>query len=77
MADAIINDDSDEEEEIRKMFLWETMDNYSGHEELFSDNIGPINEAENICNMLECFELFFDKDLIQHIMMETNICRTI
>ena len=48
------------------------MDNYSGHKELFSVTSGPINEAKNIHNILECFELFFDKDIIQHIMIETN-----
>ena len=35
VADAIINGESDEEEEIRKPFLWETMDSYLGHKELF------------------------------------------
>ena len=37
VADAIINDDSGDEEEIlHRDFRWETMDNYTGHREVFS-----------------------------------------
>ena len=48
------------------------MENYSGYKELFSFTSGPINDAENIRNILECFQLFFDKDITQRIMIETN-----
>ena len=37
VAGAIINDDSGDEEEIlHRDFRWETMDNYTGHREVFS-----------------------------------------
>jgi len=37
VADAIINDDSgDDEELLHQDFRWETMDNYIGHREVFS-----------------------------------------
>ena len=37
VTDAIINDDSGDEEEIlHRDFRWETMDNYTGHREVFS-----------------------------------------
>jgi len=44
VADAIINDDSDNEEEIfHRDFRWETTDNYTGHREVFSCDFGPRN----------------------------------
>jgi hypothetical protein len=59
VVDTIINDDSDGEEETYKTFLWETMDNYTGHKELYHLECGPRNEARNVSDILECFELFF------------------
>ena len=48
IADAVINDDSGDEEEIlHQDFLWETMDNYTGHREVFSCDFGPRKGAEN------------------------------
>ena len=35
VTDVIINDDSDEEKETCKTFLWESMDIYSGHRIVF------------------------------------------
>jgi len=58
VADAIINDDSGDEEEIlNRDFRWETMDNYTGHREVFSCDFGPRNGAENVTlyNVLSCF----------------------
>ena len=72
VADAIINDDSGDEEEIlHRDFRWETMDNYTGHREVFSCDFGPRNGAENVTlyNVLSCF---FDKEIIQQIVRETN-----
>ena len=65
MEDAIINYDSDKEEETK------TMDNYAGHKELFSVDDGLVNEAINIMS-LKCFELFFNKDVIQLTVIETK-----
>jgi hypothetical protein len=47
VADAIINNDSGDEDEI-------------------------CNGAENVKNILDCFQLFFDKEIIEHIVTETN-----
>ena len=58
VADGIINDDSGDEEEIlHRNFRWETMDNYTGHREVFSCDFGPRNGAENatLYNVLSCF----------------------
>ena len=65
VADAIINDDSGDEEEIlHRNFRWETMDNYTGHREMLSCDFGPRNGAEKVSDIVQCFELFFDKDII-------------
>ena len=49
VADAIINDDNGDEEEIfHQDFRWEIMDNYKGHREVFSCDFGPRNGAENV-----------------------------
>jgi len=65
VADAIINDDSGDEEEIlHRDFRWETVDNYTGHREVFSCDFGPRNGAENVTlySALSCF--FFDKEIV-------------
>ena len=58
VADAIISDDSGDEEEIlHRDFRWETVDNYTGHREVFSCDFGPRNGAENVTlyNVLSFF----------------------
>ena len=44
------------------------MENYSEHKELFSKHSGPVNKS--ISNILKCFELFFEKDIIQLTVIE-------
>ena len=58
VADAVISDDSDDEEVIlHRDFRWETIDNYTGHREVFSCDFGPRNGAENVTlyNVLSFF----------------------
>jgi len=58
VADAIINDDSGDEEEIlHRDFKWETIDNYTGHREVFICDFELRNSAENVTlyNVLSCF----------------------
>jgi len=72
VADAIINDDSADEEEILHLdFRWKTMDNYTGYREVFSCDFGPRNGVENVTlyNVLSCF---LKKGIIQQIVRETN-----
>jgi hypothetical protein len=59
VVDALINDDSDGEQETYKTFLWETMDNYTGQKVLFHVECGPKHEAGNVTDILEFFELLF------------------
>jgi hypothetical protein len=49
------------------------MDNYTGYREVFSCDFGPRNGAENVSDIVECFELFFDKELVQQIVTECRI----
>jgi hypothetical protein len=72
VVDTIINDDNNGEEETYKTFLWEKMDNYTGQKELFHVESGPRNKARTVTDILECFELFFVGQIIQHIVIETN-----
>jgi len=48
------------------------MDNYTGHRKVFSCDFRPRNGAENVCDIVQCFELFFDKEIIQQIVRETS-----
>ena len=69
VADAVINDNSgDEEETLHQDCMWETMDNYRGPRELYNCDSGPRNGAENISDIVEHFELFFDKEIIEEIV---------
>jgi len=62
VTDAIINDDSGDEEEIlHQDYRWETMHNYTGHREVFSCDFGPRNGAENVSDIVQCFEWFLTK----------------
>ena len=48
------------------------MDNYKGNKKVFIHDFGSRNGAENVSNIVKCFELFFDKEIIQQIVGETN-----
>ena len=64
VADTIVSDDSGDEEKILlRDFRWETMDNYKRHREVFSCDFGPRNGAENVSDIVQCFQLFFDKEI--------------
>ena len=69
VADAGINDKGgDEEETLHQDYMWEIMDNYRGLKELYNCDFGPSNGAENISDIVEHYELFFDKEIV----WETN-----
>jgi hypothetical protein len=53
-------------------FIWEEMDNYDAVREQFSHNSGPQNSAVNVQDILSVFLLFFSRNIIQHIVAETN-----
>ena len=43
------------------------MDNYTGNREVFSSDFGPRIVAENVSDIVQCFELFFDKEIINKL----------
>jgi len=62
VADAIINEDSGDEEEIlHRDFGWETVDNYTGHREVFSCDFAPRNGAENVSDIYIVLSFFLTK----------------
>ena len=72
VADAIINDDSGDEEEIlHQDFRWETMENYTGHREVFTCDFEPRDGVENV-TLYIVLSCFFDKEIIKQIVRETN-----
>ena len=52
-------------------FTWEDM-NYVGQREQFIDNYGPQNEAQNETQCAKVFKMFFDDQLVELIVRETN-----
>ena len=53
-------------------FTWEDMTNYVGQREQFVDNYGPQNEAQNETHSAKVFKMFFDDELVELIVRETN-----
>jgi uncharacterized membrane protein len=54
-------------------FTWEDMTNYIEQREIFCDNCGPQNEAQNESHCAKVFKMFFDEELVELIVRETNI----
>ena len=53
-------------------FTWEDIMNYVGQREQFVDNYGPQNEAQNETHCAKMFRIFFDDQLVEVIVHETN-----
>ena len=53
-------------------FTWEDMTNYVGQRENFFDNCGPQNEAQNETHCAKVFKMFFDDELVELIVRESN-----
>jgi hypothetical protein len=58
------------------VFAWEDMMNYVGQKEQFVDNYGPQNEAQNETHCAKVFKMFFDDELVELIVSETNAYAT-
>jgi hypothetical protein len=79
VADAAVDeDDSDVEEhslgytDYSSGFICEDMDNYHVQHELFSGHSGPQNSAVNMQDIVSVFLLFFSRDIVHIIFIETN-----
>jgi len=53
-------------------FAWEDLTNYVGQREQFVDNYGPQNEAQNETHCAKVFKMFFDDQLVELIVRETD-----
>jgi len=53
-------------------FTWEDMTNYVGQREQFVDKYGPQNEAQNETHCAKVFKMFFDDEMVELIVRETN-----
>ena len=53
-------------------FTWEDMTNYVGQRENFFDNCASQNEAKMKLTVLKCSKCFFDDELVELIVRETN-----
>ena len=53
-------------------FMWEGMTNYVGQREQFVDKYKPQNEAQNETHCAKVFKMFFDDELVELIVRETN-----
>jgi hypothetical protein len=48
------------------------MTNYVGQREQFVDKYGPQNEVQNETHCAKVFKMFFDDELVEPIVRETN-----
>jgi hypothetical protein len=58
------------------VFAWEDMTNYVGQREQFVANYGAQNEAQNETRCAKVFKMFFDDELVELIVHETNTYAT-
>jgi hypothetical protein len=64
------NEDNDDSG--TQAFIWENMQNYKGQRENFTGSVGPQGAAKGVMEIVDIFELFFSKELINTIVRETN-----
>jgi hypothetical protein len=70
--DAVEYVDSDEDQSANEEFMWEDMESYRERRENVTGSVGPQGLAKDVTDIVELFELFFDKALIETIVTETN-----
>jgi hypothetical protein len=58
-------------------FTWEDMTNYVRQREFFFYNCGPQNEAQNETHCAKAVKMFFDDQLVEIIICETNVITTV
>ncbi|PNF24933.1 hypothetical protein B7P43_G09365 [Cryptotermes secundus] len=70
--DAVGNEGSDEDDSANQEFVWEDMQNYRGQREHFTGSVGAQGPSKDLTEIVDVFKLFFDKELIETIVTETN-----
>jgi hypothetical protein len=64
----VVNDDSDEDDIIQG-FVWEDINKYKGQGENFTSSVRPQDAAK----VMDDFQLFFNRELIDRIAEETDM----
>ncbi|PNF32813.1 hypothetical protein B7P43_G04498 [Cryptotermes secundus] len=72
LSDAVGNEYSDEDDSANQEFVWEDMENYRGQREHFTGSVGPQGPGKDVTEIVDVLKLFFDKELIETIVAETN-----
>jgi hypothetical protein len=72
VLDTLKNEESDEDDSASQAFIWENMDSYKGQRENFTGSVGPQGPAKHVTDIVDTFELFFSKELVNTIVRETN-----
>ncbi|XP_023724900.1 piggyBac transposable element-derived protein 4-like [Cryptotermes secundus] len=72
LMDAVGNEGSDEDNSANQEFVWEDMQNYRGQREHFTGSVGAQGPAKDVTEIVDVFELFFNKELIETTVAETN-----
>jgi hypothetical protein len=71
LLDTVVNDSNDEDDDsATKDFIWDNMKNYKGQRENFTGSVGPQGAAKHVMEIVDVFELFFSKELIDTIVKE-------
>jgi hypothetical protein len=71
LLDVVVYYNSDEDDIIQN-FVWEDMNNYKGQRENFTGIVGPQGVAKEVTDIVDVFELFFNSELVDTIVEETN-----
>jgi hypothetical protein len=72
LIDTLGNDGSNEDDDSGTPdFMWENMQNYRGRE-FFTGSAGVQGAAKHVMEIVDIFELFFNRELIDTIVTETN-----
>jgi hypothetical protein len=59
LLDVVVNEGSDDDDNIIRDFVWENMKNYKGQKENFMGSVGPQGAAKHvteIVDVLKCFQ---------------------
>jgi hypothetical protein len=68
----VVNGDSDKDDDIIQDFVWEDMNNYKGQRQNFMGSVGPQGAAKQVTEIVDFFQLFFNREFIDETVEETN-----